>query len=69
MGVMGRTVRSKSKKSNAGKPDKTSTKKRELTAFLFLTVVLAPAVSVAVVSTYGFAIWMYQIIAGPPGAP
>ncbi len=66
---MGRTTRSKSKKSSAGKPDQANTKSRELSAFLFLTVVLAPAVSVAVVGTYGFAIWMYQIIAGPPGAP
>ena len=42
-------------------------KSRELRAFLFLTVVLAPAVSVALVGGLGFAIWIYQIIAGPPG--
>ena len=43
-------------------------KKRELLAFLFLTVVLAPALSVILVGGYGFSIWMYQIVAGPPGA-
>ena len=45
-----------------------SEKKRELLGFLFLTVVLVPALSVILVGGYGFSIWMYQIIAGPPGA-
>ena len=43
-------------------------KKRDLYMFLFLTVVLAPALSVAIVGAYGFVIWMVQLIAGPPGA-
>ena len=42
-------------------------KKRDLYMFLFLTVVLAPALSVAIVGAYGFTIWMIQLIAGPPG--
>lgn len=42
-------------------------KKRDLLMFLFLTVVLAPALSVAIVGAYGFSIWMFQLIAGPPG--
>ena len=50
-------------------PGDSASKSRELSAFLFLTVVLAPAVAVMVVGGYGFAIWMYQLIAGPPGAP
>jgi nitrate reductase NapE len=37
--------------------------------FLFLTVVLAPVLAVAIVGGYGFLIWMYQLIAGPPGPP
>ncbi len=41
-------------------------KHRELRGFLFLTVVLAPALAVAVVGGYGFLIWMYQLIQGPP---
>ncbi len=51
--------------ANPGTPD---TKLRELFAFLFLTVILAPAVSIALVGGYGFAIWIFQLIAGPPGA-
>ena len=41
---------------------------RELAVFLFLTVCLAPILSVAIVGAYGFSIWMYQLIAGPPGS-
>lgn len=42
-------------------------RRQELRVFLFLTVVLAPLLSVAIVGGYGFAIWMYQLISGPPG--
>lgn len=41
-------------------------KRRELTAFLFLTFVLAPLLAVIIVAGYGFLVWMYQMIAGPP---
>ena len=59
----------KSKPTGAQNSKKLNPKSRELSAFLFLTVLLAPAMSVAVVGGYGFAIWIYQLIAGPPGAP
>lgn len=49
--------------------DQENTKGEELKGFLFLTVVLAPVLSVALVVGYGFAIWMYQLLVGPPGAP
>tara|TARA_R110001606_G_C14942312_1_gene599418 strand:+ start:253 stop:414 length:162 start_codon:yes stop_codon:yes gene_type:complete len=42
-------------------------RKRELSAFLFLTIILAPTVAVMLVGGYGFSIWIYQLIAGPPG--
>jgi nitrate reductase NapE len=41
-------------------------KRRELAVFLFLTLVLAPLIAVVVVAGYGFVVWMYQMIAGPP---
>ncbi len=41
-------------------------KRRELTVFIFLTFVLAPILAVIIVAGYGFAVWMYQLIAGPP---
>ena len=39
----------------------------ELRVFLFLTVILAPVLAVMLVGGLGFSIWMYQLIAGPPG--
>ncbi len=41
-------------------------KRRELLGFLFLTVILAPALAVAIVGGYGFLVWMYQLVQGPP---
>ena len=41
-------------------------KRRELQAFLFLTVVMVPVLAVLVVSGYGFAVWVFQMFAGPP---
>jgi len=43
-------------------------RRNELIMFLFLTVLLAPILSVAIVGAYGFSIWMYQLMAGPPGS-
>ena len=38
----------------------------ELKAFLFLTVVMAPVIAGVVIGTYGLAVWIYQMFAGPP---
>ena len=44
-------------------------RKQELTVFLVLTLLLAPALAVTTVGGYGLAVWVYQMLAGPPGAP
>ncbi len=44
----------------------TQTRRREWLVFLGLTFVAAPFLTIAIVGGYGFAVWMYQIIAGPP---
>jgi nitrate reductase NapE len=44
-------------------------RRMEVFAFLFLTVALMPALAVATVGGYGLAVWVYQIVAGPPGPP
>jgi nitrate reductase NapE len=54
---------------DAAPPMEATSKRREWGMFLFLTVVLAPVLAVAIVGGYGFLVWMYQLIAGPPGAP
>jgi len=56
-----------SSQTEQGLENGTVKKKRELRMFLFLTIVLAPALVVGLVGAYGFMIWIYQIIAGPPG--
>lgn len=44
-------------------------RRMEIFAFLFLTAVLMPALAVATVGSYGLAVWLYQMAAGPPGPP
>ena len=46
----------------------TLTKAQELRGFLFLSVVMAPVLAVVLVSGYGFIVWMFQLVAGPPGS-
>jgi len=40
----------------------------ERNTFVLLAVFLAPALAIAVVGGYGFAVWISQIIMGPPGS-
>jgi len=46
--------------------DPKNQKNKELKVFLFLTVVMAPLLSIVVVGGYGFLVWMYQLLVGPP---
>ena len=46
--------------------DAPSTRSEELRSFLFFTIVMAPALAVAIVGGYGFLVWMFQVVAGPP---
>jgi periplasmic nitrate reductase NapE len=41
-------------------------KKEERRSFLFLTVVMAPVLSVMIVGGYGFVVWIAQLFTGPP---
>jgi nitrate reductase NapE len=42
---------------------------RELLAFLILAFGIWPVVAVGVVGGFGFVVWMWQIVFGPPGPP
>ncbi len=42
--------------------------KKELSAFLILTVIVAPLLAVAIVGGYGFTVWISQMLMGPPGS-
>ncbi len=45
---------------------KAEEKKQELNLFLFIVVVLFPLLSIALMGSYGFVVWMAQLIMGPP---
>jgi nitrate reductase NapE len=42
-------------------------KRLELGIFLFLAAFLAPLVTILLVSGYGFVVWVWHMIHGPPG--
>jgi len=44
-----------------------STRSEETRSFVFLAAVMAPVLAVLTVAGYGFAVWIYQMFAGPPG--
>lgn len=44
-------------------------RKRELLVFFALAFGIWPVVAVGVVGGYGFLVWMWQIVFGPPGPP
>ena len=46
--------------------DEPQRKKEEFRTWLFLSLVMAPVLAVLIVSAYGFAVWIFQMIAGPP---
>ena len=52
---------------NDTSPSTTSSKRDETRLFVFLIVFLFPILSVALVSGYGFIVWIVQMIFGPPG--
>ena len=45
------------------------TPRQELIVFLIIVALVWPVMTVGMVGGYGFAVWMYQSIAGPPGPP
>ncbi|HEY9021892.1 periplasmic nitrate reductase, NapE protein [Seohaeicola sp. SP36] len=50
-------------------PPERLSRRRELTRFLVLAFGVWPVIAVCVVGGYGFLVWIYQMIAGPPGPP
>ncbi|WP_159589770.1 periplasmic nitrate reductase, NapE protein [Chelativorans xinjiangense] len=44
-------------------------RRKELVTFLVLAFGIWPILAVGVVGGYGFLVWMWQIVFGPPGPP
>jgi nitrate reductase NapE len=42
-------------------------RRREIIAFLVLAVLIWPFIAVGVVAGWGFVVWMYYSLTGPPG--
>lgn len=53
--------------NNTPTPQDNHRRRDERRMFIFLVVFLFPILSVAIVSGYGFVVWMSHILTGPPG--
>jgi nitrate reductase NapE len=49
--------------------DTAPSRRQELFMFALLAILIWPMIAVAVVDGYGFLVWMWQLIFGPPGPP
>ena len=49
--------------------DQRRRRRLELLVFIVLAIVVWPVVAVGVVGGWGFTVWMYQQVYGPPGPP
>jgi nitrate reductase NapE len=52
----------------AAAPTLPHTRAQEFLSFMFLSVVMAPLIAGIVITGYGFLVWMFQLMAGPPGS-
>ena len=55
--------------SQPGQAEAPSSRRQELLMFAVLAVLIWPVIAVAVVGGYGFLVWMWQLVFGPPGPP
>jgi nitrate reductase NapE len=53
----------------AAQAEKPQTRRQELFMFALLAILIWPFIAVAVVGGYGFLVWMWQLVFGPPGPP
>lgn len=56
-------------KKGPGNGSARSRRRSEVLVFLLLAFGIWPLVAVGVVGGYGFLVWMFQIVFGPPGPP
>lgn len=55
--------------NEATKPVDARLRRKEFIIFLLLAFGIWPIVAIAFVGSYGFLVWMLQIVFGPPGPP
>lgn len=44
-------------------------RREEFLAFIVLAIIIWPILAVGIVGGYGFLVWMFQLVYGPPGPP
>ena len=44
-------------------------RRQEFFLFALLAILIWPVIAVGVVGGYGFLVWMWQLVFGPPGPP
>lgn len=54
---------------SSGNGSSPPSRRDELVVFAIIAALIWPVVAVGVVGGYGFLVWMYQIVFGPPGPP
>lgn len=54
---------------NPEQPPARAGRRAELIVFFVLAALIWPFISIAFVGGYGFLIWMWQMVFGPPGPP
>lgn len=57
------------KTTDGGEQNPLLERRAELSVFFLLAVIIWPVISVALIGGYGFVVWMWQIVFGPPGPP
>ena len=60
--------RSQAERDAVAAPVDLQRKRAELRTWAFLSLVMAPMLCVMTVAGYGFLVWMYQLLVGPPGS-
>lgn len=53
----------------AALPGAAATRKTEVIVFFLLAVVIWPFIAIGIVGAFGFLVWMWQMVFGPPGPP
>ena len=55
--------------SRPGQAEALPSRRQELFMFVLLAILIWPVIAVAAVGGYGFLVWMWQLVFGPPGPP
>jgi nitrate reductase NapE len=62
-------IEASTKSSSSQDGSQPPSRRAEFFVFSVITALIWPVVAVGIVGGYGFVIWMYQIVFGPPGPP